>query len=72
MRDRLAQQMKQKVDDEDERIAKAQAEREAKREVSFRSLSTVLIFHPHFLTLLLLILQHFKGALESRFLWKRF
>lgn len=32
MRDRLAQQMKQKVDDEDDRIAKALAEREAKRE----------------------------------------
>ena len=33
MRNQLAQQMKQKVDDEDERIAKALAEREAKREV---------------------------------------
>lgn len=34
MRSRLAQQMKQKVDDEDERIAKALAEREAQREVN--------------------------------------
>ena len=33
MRQKLANQMQQKVDDEDERIAKALAEREQKREV---------------------------------------
>lgn len=34
MRKKLHDQMVQKVDDEDERIAKALAEREAKREVT--------------------------------------
>ena len=38
MRQKLDTEMKQKVDDEDERIAKAVAERERKRLVCFESI----------------------------------
>ena len=50
MRKKLANQKQQQVDDEDDRIAKAVAERESKREVNLHIIFTLgkSIFH-HFL-----------------------
>lgn len=42
MRKKLANQKQQQVDDEDDRIAKAVAERDSKREVNLQIISLVL------------------------------
>ena len=68
MRKKLANQKQQQVDDEDDRIAKAVAERERKREVSFFLVCLLLFLYCFVFTLLFSALQctHKSGMCSSR------